>query len=70
MAFNKVFDPRNIENVNIAEFTGSKGIIIFICDKNIYIANAGNSRFLVLNKEGKIINKTKDYAMNDPEEKK
>lgn len=70
MAFNKVFDPRNIENVNIDEFTGSKGIIIFICDKNIYIANAGNSRFLVLNKEGKIINKIKDYAMNDPEEKK
>ena len=34
MAFNEVFDPRNIENANIAEFTGATGIIIFICDKN------------------------------------
>ena len=71
MAFNEVFDPRNIENANIAEFTGATGIIIFISeDKNIYIANAGNSRCLVINKEGAIINKTKDHTMNDPEEKK
>ena len=70
MAFNEVFDPRNIENANIAEFTGATGIIIFICDKNIYIANAGNSRCLVINKDGAIINKTKDHTMNDPDEKK
>ncbi len=70
MAFNEVFDPRNIENANIAEFTGSTGIIIFLGDKNIYIANAGNSRCLVTNKEGVLINKTKDHTMKDPEEKK
>ena len=70
MAFNEVFDPRNIENANIAEFTGSTGIIIFLGDKNIYIANAGNSRCLVINKEGALINKTKDHTMKDPEEKK
>ena len=70
MAFNEVFDPRNIENANIAEFTGATGIIIFICDKNIYIANAGNSRCLVIDKDGAIINKTKDHTMNDPDEKK
>ena len=70
MAFNEVFDPRNIENANIAEFTGATGIILFLGDKNIYIANAGNSRCLVLDKEGKIIKNTKDHTMNDPEEKK
>ena len=71
MAFNEIFDPRNIENANIAEFTGATGIIIFISEnKNILIANAGNSRCLVLDKEGKIINKTKDHTMNDEEEKK
>ena len=70
MAFNEVFDPRNIENANIAEFTGATGIIIFLGDKNVYIANAGNSRCLVINKEGTLINKTKDHTMNDPEEKK
>ena len=70
MAFNEVFDPRNIENANIAEFTGATGIILFLGDKNIYIANAGNSRCLVINKDGVMINKTKDHTMNDPEEKK
>ena len=70
MAFNEVFDPRNIENANIADFTGSTGIVIFLGDKNIYIANAGNSRCLVINKEGMLINKTKDHTINDPEEKK
>ena len=70
MAFNEVFDPRNIENANIAEFTGATGIILFLGDKNIYIANAGNSRCLVLDKEGKIVNSTKDHTMNVPEEKK
>ena len=68
-AFKDVFEPRNIENVNIADISGSTGIIIFLGDKNIYIANAGNSRCLVVNKEGAIINKTRDHTMNDPEEK-
>ena len=56
MAFNEVFDPRNIENANIAEFTGATGMIIAICYRNILVANAGNSRCLILNKEGKILN--------------
>ena len=70
MTFNEVFDPRNIENANIAEFTGSTGIILFLGDKNIYVANAGNSRCLIIGKDGKIIKATKDHTMNDPEEKK
>ena len=71
ITFNEVLDPRNIENANIADFTGSSGIIILICDnKNLFIANAGNSRCLVVNKEGVIINKTKDHTMDNSEEKK
>ena len=38
MAFNEVFDPRNIENANIAEFTGATGMILAICYKDILIA--------------------------------
>ena len=70
ITFNEVFDPRNIENTNIAEFTGATGIIVFIGDKNIFIANAGNSRCLVLNAKGEIIKKTKDHTLNDETEKK
>jgi len=71
ITFNEVLDPRNIENANVADFTGSSGIIILICDsKNLFIANAGNSRCLILNKEGVIINKTKDHSMDNSEEKK
>ena len=70
MAFNEVFDQRNIENANIADFTGATGIVLFLGDKNIYIANAGNSRCLVINKDGVLIKNTKDHTINDPEEKK
>ena len=71
ITFNEVLDPRNIENSNVADFTGSSGIIILIGDsKNLFIAHAGNSRCLVVNKEGVIISKTKDHNMDDPEEKK
>ena len=70
MAFNEVFDPRNIENANIAEFTGATGMIIAICYRNILVANAGNSRCLILNKEGKILNSTKDHTIKDENEKK
>jgi len=71
ITFNEVLDPRNIENANVADFTGSSGIIILIGDDvNLFIANAGNSRCLVINKEGEIINKTKDHTIDNPEEKK
>ena len=70
MAFKEIFDQRNIENANRAEFNGWTGIIILLCDKNIYIINAGSSRCLVLDKEGKIINKAKDHILNAPDEKR
>ena len=70
MAFNEVFDPRNIENANIAEFTGATGMIIAVCYKEILIAYAGNSRCLILDKDGKIINQTKDHTLKLVNEKK
>ena len=70
MAFNEVFDPRNIENANIAEFTGATGIIIAVCYRDILVAHAGNSRCLILDQDGKILNKTKDHTMKDENEKK
>mgnify|MGYP002625387632 FL=1 len=71
ITFNEVLDPRNIENSNVADFSGSSGIILLIGDnKNLFIANAGNSRCLVINKEGVIIKETKDHIMEDSEEKK
>ena len=70
MAFNEVFDPRNIENANIAEFTGATGMIIAVCYKEILIAYAGNSRCLILDKDGKIINQTKDHTLVSENEKK
>ena len=70
MAFNEVFDPRNIENANIAEFTGATGIIIAVCYKNILVANAGNSRCLILKKDGSLLKSTKDHTLKDENEKK
>ena len=70
MAFNEVFDPRNIENANIAEFTGATGMILAICYKEILIAYAGNSRCLILDKDGNIITQTKDHTLKLENEKK
>ena len=70
MAFNEVFDPRNIENANIAEFTGATGMIIAVCYNQILIAFAGNSRCLILDDKGKVIKSTKDHTMKIENEKK
>lgn len=70
--FYKFFDPRNLEGVNIAEFSGCSGIVALIVDKMIYIAYAGNSRCLVVDKGGIIIEEktTKDHTILNPDEKK
>jgi len=70
MAFNEVFDPRNIENANIAEFTGATGMILAICYRDILVANAGNSRCLILDMDGNILKQSKDHTMKDENEKK
>ena len=54
--FMDIIDPNNLEGIFIADFIGSSGIIILISDKITYIANAGNSHCIAINKNLGIIN--------------
>ena len=54
--FLDIINPINLEGVFIADYIGSSGIIILISDKMTYIANAGNSHCIVINKNLSIIN--------------
>ena len=54
--FMDIIDPINLEGVFIADYIGSSGIIILISDKMTYIANAGNSHCIAINKNLSIIN--------------
>ena len=54
-AFMDIIDPSNLEGVFIADYIGSSGIIILISDKITYIANAGNSHCIAINKNLSII---------------
>ena len=66
----EIFEPRNLEGVNIAEFCGSCGIIILITEKNVYIANAGNSKCIPINTKNGIIKDkiNKEHTVNDENE--
>ena len=68
--FLDIFEPRNLEGVNIAEFCGSCGIIILITEKNVYIANAGNSKCIPINTKNVIIKDkiNKEHTVNDENE--
>lgn len=70
MEFNQIFNPRNIENINIAEYSGSSGMIILFSDDTIYIASVGNSRCLLFDKEGNYIESTRIHTMKEKDEKK
>ena len=54
--FLEIFNPRNLEGVNIAEFCGSCGLVILITEKKVYIANAGNSKCVPINNKNEVIN--------------
>ena len=51
----ELFNPRNLEGVNIAEFCGSCGIVVLITEKKVFIANAGNSKCIPVNIKNEII---------------
>lgn len=72
--FKSIFDPRNLENCNISMFTGTAACVCLIIENHIYIANAGDSRCVLLSKDQKdsykIQKKTKDHKPSDPDEKK
>ena len=53
--FLEIFEPRNLEGVNIAEFCGSSGIVVLITEKSVFIANAGNSKCIPINTKNEII---------------
>ena len=53
--FLELFNPRNLEGVNIAEFCGSSGIVVLITEKKVFIAYAGNSKCIPVNIKNEII---------------
>ena len=53
-------DPNDLEGVYISDFMGSSGIVILISEKITYVANAGNSHFIAINKNLSLI---KDKTM-------
>ena len=68
--FLEIFEPRNLEGVNIAEFCGSCGIIILITEKTVFIANAGNSKCIPINTKNEIIKDkiNKEHIISDENE--
>ena len=71
--FKSIFDPRNLENCNISMFTGTAACVCLIVENHVYIANAGDSRCVLLSKDQndfKIQKRTKDHKPNDQDEKK
>ena len=65
--FLNLFEPRNLEGVNIAEFCGSCGIVILITEKKVFIANAGSSKCIPVNLKNVIIEDkiNKEHTIKD-----
>lgn len=53
--FMDILDPNNLEGVFISDYIGSSGIIILISEKITYVANAGNSHCIAINKNFSLI---------------
>jgi len=68
--FMDLTDPNNLENVLISDFVGSSGLIILIEENYTYIANAGNSHFIIINKSLEINNKIEEIKRQQAEEEK
>ena len=70
--FLELFEPRNLDKVNIAEFCGSSGIVILITEKIVFIANLGNSKCIPINNKNEILKDkiSKEHIINDEEEMK
>lgn len=49
--FKSIFDPRTVENCNIAMFSGCTVSVCLIINNQIYIANAGDSRVIAIKKD-------------------
>ena len=69
-AFKNLFDPRNLEDCNVAYFCGSTACVVLFGENDIFIANAGDSRCILLDKDGIVRHKTTDHKCSNQEEKK
>ena len=67
--FKSILNPRKLENCNISMFTGTTACVCLIIENTIYIANAGDSRCVIVS-ENTIKMQTKDHRLVDPDEKK
>ena len=65
-----IINPDNLEDVLISDYVGSSGIIILLTGNITYIANAGNSHFIIINKNFEINNKIIEKQKNYEEEEK
>ena len=65
-----IINPDNLEDVLISDYVGSSGIIILLTGNITYIANAGNSHFIIINKNLEINNKLIEKQKNYEEEEK
>jgi serine/threonine protein phosphatase PrpC len=65
-----IINPDNLEDVLISDYVGSSGIIILLTGNITYIANAGNSHFIIINKNFEINNKLIEKQKNYEEEEK
>ena len=70
--FLELFEPRNLDKVNISEFCGSSGIMILVTEKIVFIANLGNSKCIPINNKNEIIKDkiSKEHIINNEEEMK
>ena len=70
--FLELFEPRNLEGTNIAEFCGSCGIIVLITEKSVFIANSGNSKCIPINTKKEIMKDkiNKEHIFTDENEVK
>ena len=68
--FLALFEPRNLDKVNIAEFCGSSGILVLITEKIAFIANLGNSKCIPVNNKNEIMKDkiSKEHTIYDEDE--
>ena len=51
----EIFEPRNLENYNLSDFSGCCAIVILITNEIVYIANAGNCRCIPIDKNNDVM---------------
>jgi len=68
--FMNILDPDNIEKVLVSDYKGSSGLVILIDENCTYIANAGNSHFIIINKHLEINNEIEETKKNQEVEEK